>query len=221
MRSPLPLLALLALAGCASSPRGETYGQYMQERDAQLSGTAQPSGGLYGPDVRAIPLDGTAPVATYSATPPAQTYATGPQGPASAEPARAAVFAGISDEQSFSAVSSRETIESDKARIERNRAQYQVILPTALPQRRRSGGPNIVEYALQTNNPVGQPLYTRVNPLRGSLNARNCAKYASPDLAQQAFLESGGPDRDSKSLDPDGDGYACSWDPAPFRKVLN
>ena len=31
---------------------------------------------------------------------------------------------GVSDEQDFAAVTSRETIESDKARIERNRAQY-------------------------------------------------------------------------------------------------
>lgn len=219
MRLPLPLLALLALSACASSRDGESYGQYMAERDAQLNGTVE-SGGLYGPEVQAIPLNATSPAQTYSATPtyPAQNYAATSQ---AAEPPRAAVFAGISDEQSFSAVSSRETIESDKARIERNRAQYQVIAPTALPQRHRSGGPNIVEYALQTSNPVGQPAYSRINPLRGSMNARNCAKYASPDLAQQAFLESGGPDRDSKSLDPDGDGYACGWDPAPFRKVLN
>ena len=223
MRSPLLLLALLAVAGCASSPRQDTYGQYMQERDAQLSGTAEPAAGLYGPEVQAIPLESTPPVRTYSAAPvtPGQSYSASSQAVVNAEPPRAAVFAGISDEQSFSAVSSRETIESDKARIERNRAQYQVIEPTALPQRRNSGGPNIVVYALQTNNPVGQPLYSRVNPLRGNLSARNCAKYASPDLAQQAFLEAGGPERDSKSLDPDGDGYACEWDPAPFRKVRN
>ncbi len=49
---------------------------------------------------------------------------------------------------------------------------------------------------------------------------RNCAKYGSPDLAQMAFLSKGGPKRDRMGLDPDGDGYACSWDPAPFRQAV-
>mgnify|MGYP000454045377 CR=1 FL=1 len=44
-----------------------------------------------------------------------------------------------------------------------------------------------------------------------------CAKYASADLAQEDFLQRGGPERDRKGLDPDGDGYACNWDPTPFR----
>ena len=223
MRLPLTLLALLALSACASSQQGESYGAYMAERESQLSGAAPAEGGVIsGPAVQSSSIDGTAPVRSYSAAPtyPAQSSASS-SGNVAAEPPRAAVFAGISDEQSFAAVTSRETIESDKARIERNRAQYQVIEPTALPQRRGSGGPNIVEYALQTNNPVGQTIYSRMNPMRGSLNARACAKYASPDLAQQAFLEAGGPESDRKSLDPDGDGYACDWDPAPFRRVLH
>ena len=61
----------------------------------------------------------------------------------------------VSDEQDFEAVSARETIESDKARIERNRAQYQVDQPTALPQRTGESGPNIVQFALSTSHPPG------------------------------------------------------------------
>ena len=30
----------------------------------------------------------------------------------------------------------------------------------------------------------------------------------------------GGPERDQFGIDPDGDGYACSWDPSPFRKAV-
>jgi hypothetical protein len=40
-------------------------------------------------------------------------------------------------------------------------------------------------------------------------------------MAQIAFLERGGPKRDTLGLDPDGDGFACYWDPAPFRKAVN
>lgn len=121
----------------------------------------------------------------------------------------------ISDEQDFQAVAQRETIQSDKARIERNRSQYQVIQPGALPTRPGATGPNIVDYALATNHPIGTQLYRRST--FGSRSAAKCAGYASPDLAQEAFLAKGGPDRDRLGVDPDGDGYACGWDPSPFR----
>jgi hypothetical protein len=127
--------------------------------------------------------------------------------------------AGISDEQDFQAVSQRETIASDAERIARNRLQYQQIQPTDLPQRPADTGPNIVAYALATTHGVGQQQYQRSG--FGSNPERACAKFASPDLAQQAFLERGGPDRDRLGVDPDGDGFACSWDPRPFRTVQN
>ncbi len=122
---------------------------------------------------------------------------------------------GISDEQDFNAVASRETIESDAARIERNRQQYTVIQPTAVPQRTETG-PNIVQYALQTQHNPGTQMYSR-SSLRFTDPQAACARYSSADLAQQAFLEAGGPQRDRRGLDPDGDGFACSWDPRPFR----
>ncbi len=46
---------------------------------------------------------------------------------------------------------------------------------------------------------------------------RACARYDSQDLAQAEFLASGGPRMDRRGVDPDGDGFACGWDPAPFR----
>lgn len=124
---------------------------------------------------------------------------------------------GISDEQSFEAVSSRETIESDAERLARNRAQYRVVQPEAVPQRTGAEGPNIVQYALATTNRKGQPIYRRGGLFAERRFAQACAKYPSPDLAQQAFLAEGGPERDRLGVDPDGDGFACSWDPAPFR----
>lgn len=127
--------------------------------------------------------------------------------------------AGISDEQDFQAVSQRETIESDAERIARNRSQYVQIEPTELPQRPSDTGPNIVAFALSTTHGVGQPQYRRSGI--GGNPERSCAKYPSADMAQQAFLERGGPDRDRLGVDPDGDGFACSWDPRPFRSAQN
>lgn len=44
-----------------------------------------------------------------------------------------------------------------------------------------------------------------------------CAVYGTPDDAQRDFLRNGGPQRDPKGMDPDGDGYVCTWDPRPVR----
>lgn len=127
----------------------------------------------------------------------------------------------ISDENDFGAVSSRETIESDAARIARNKEQYTTVAPTAVPKRDGSGGPNIVQYALSTSNPVGNRIYSRSGINLAGKAQRNCATFASPDQAQIAFLDAGGPKKDRRGLDPDGDGYACSWNPAPFRKAVS
>ncbi len=125
----------------------------------------------------------------------------------------------ISDEQNFAAVSDRQSIESDAARLRAQREAYQVVQPTALPTRTGTEGPNIVQYALRTRNAVGQKVYSRSALSGGARYRRNCGKYASPDLAQEAFLQSGGPERDKMGIDPDGDGFACGWDPTPFRRV--
>ncbi|PID35691.1 MAG: hypothetical protein CSA72_14285 [Rhodobacterales bacterium] len=124
---------------------------------------------------------------------------------------------GISDEQDFGAVSGRESIESDAQRIAANRAQFVIIEPTDLPPRPSGSGPSIVAFALATNNQPGQALYRRSSFSAKSRFDRACAKYPSADQAQQVFLDAGGPKRDPKGMDPDGDGFACYWDPRPFR----
>lgn len=126
---------------------------------------------------------------------------------------------GISSEQDFGAVSSQRSIEGDAARIQANRQQYQVIAPTDLPSRQGAGQPNIVAFALQTTHAKGTRIYRRSGLTSDAKFRRNCAGFASDDEAQIAFLSQGGPERDRQGIDPDGDGYACAWDPAPFRRV--
>ena len=123
----------------------------------------------------------------------------------------------ISDENDFGAVSSRQSIESDKARLEANRAQYSVVQPTALPSRSGASQPNIVAYALQTKHPRGTQLHRRLGFATAAKTSRNCAAYRSADEAQIDFLARGGPSKDRLALDPDGDGFACAWDPAKYR----
>jgi hypothetical protein len=126
----------------------------------------------------------------------------------------------LSDENDFDAVSERQTIESDAARLARISEAYQIIAPEALPLRAEQLGVNIVEYALQSDNLLGSPVYSRF-PVGGQARfLRNCGKYPSSDMAQIEFIKRGGPKRDMLGIDPDGDGFACYWDPAPFRKAV-
>ncbi|MCP4822414.1 MAG: hypothetical protein GY883_24785, partial [Shimia sp.] len=125
---------------------------------------------------------------------------------------------GISD-NSFDTVEDARSIEADAARRARNKEQYQVVTPGAVPTRSGNAGPNIVAYALSTTNPVGVKQHTRINLKSAAQYEAACAEFPSPDLAQITFLEKGGPKRDRLGLDPDGDGFACDWDPDPFRAV--
>jgi hypothetical protein len=123
---------------------------------------------------------------------------------------------GISDEQDFDAVSARESIESDAERRQEQQAAYEVIQPSALPDAPADTGPNIVQYALTAPNRLGQEYYSRFIWSGQGRFERNCAEYRSPDEAQRDFLARGGPERDPRGIDPDGDGFACGWDPTPF-----
>lgn len=127
----------------------------------------------------------------------------------------------ISDEQDFAAVTSRETIESDAERRAEQAEQLVVVAPVPLPQTRADSGPNIVQYAIGAPNQKGQPWYSRSILSGDNRFQRNCATYANPDAAQRDFLTRGGPERDPRGIDPDGDGFACGWDPAPFRLAGN
>jgi hypothetical protein len=127
---------------------------------------------------------------------------------------------GFSTENDFGAVAGQRSIEDDAERLARIRDQYQQVAPTAVPDRPGTATPNIVEYALATTNPVGLKIYTRILPSERRF-LRNCATYRNADQAQRDFLARGGPKSDRRGLDPDGDGYACGWDPSPFRVVLD
>lgn len=164
----------------------------------------------------------SAPMAAPMASAPSpQTAGNAPAfGTTPAFEAGPSVRPAISDEQDFEAVSARETIESDRARLDQQRAQYQVVSVDSVPDASVRSGPNVIEYALRTNHPVGAQQHRRLNPLRWRRWENNCLRYHNQDAAQEAFLAAGGPERDPNHLDPDGDGYACWWDPAPYRQAM-
>ncbi|WP_170769116.1 hypothetical protein [Ruegeria lacuscaerulensis] len=234
----IPALGLVTACNTVAPIQGAGFNtpSYQAQREAALTGQGYTGNPLTGPvDVSeqalgapgsALPPTGeNADLASATAAALASTSNAQPVGgfdPATTAPVQTAIPSNntISDEQDFAAVSDRRTIESDAARIEQNRQTYEVVAPTAVPQRGTDGQPNIVQYALNTSNPVGTQLYSRAGFNLQAKAQRNCAKFPSADQAQIEFLANGGPQRDRKGLDPDGDGYACSWDPSPFRSAV-
>jgi len=159
--------------------------------------------------------NGTGGLGTSAAT----NSGVAPLNASPSNPAPAAVGGnGISQENNFDAVSARRSIEVDAARINANSAQYQQIQPEALPDRGNSG-PNVVAYALANAHAKGTQKYKRFGINKAGKYQRACANYPRATEAQIAFLENGGPAKDRLGMDPDGDGYACEWDPAPFRRA--
>lgn len=239
------VMAALLMAACTPTTTETGSGVGFQDYNSYIRGaapapagapvTVPPPGGAFDPAAAAAAIDRAQGVAPVTAAPVAVTPtplpATAPTdstnrprggAPAGIKEESGEVAhnnTGISDEQDFNAVSARETIESDAERIARNRAEYVVVQPGALPTRPGDTGPNIVEFALATTHAPGVQMYKRSGlSVRSAASA--CAKYPSPDQAQQDFLAKGGPDRDRMGVDPDGDGFACTWDPRPFRTAL-
>lgn len=107
----------------------------------------------------------------------------------------------------------------DAAIAERELAEARSQLVVVPPQGSvpsRTDNVNIALYARQSTNGVGERVYQRRT---GGRIGSACGRYSNPDDAQRAFLAAGGPSSDSLGLDPDGDGFACRWDPTPYRQL--
>ncbi len=238
-KAALGLAALLSLGACTNEAPDRAagvgfgdYNAYLTQREAALQGTQPIPQAMTSPSAAAVLPTNGAPAVTGQPLNPMGAALTLPPAAAAtpatvptSSPAVAVVTeadisgrASISDEQSFEAVAERETIESDAERIAANRAAYVQLPAEPLPERATATAPNLAAYALAAPNRKGESIYNRI-ALKFVDHDRACAKYASPDLAQTDFLEKGGPERDLGNLDPDGDGFACTWDPTPFQSV--
>ena len=214
MRMMITCMAGVALLlGC--TPRNPNDGaQYfdtinpnptvLEEEQQQLRSVENPPENIQPPEYEPPPDE---PVSAAQAE-PVETTATTDEQTATAENST------ISDSQDFARVQERETIESDSAKLAALKDTYQIVEPTAVPTRKNSV--NLAAYALQQDNPVGQRVYRRI-----AIGIASCGRYRrNPDDAQRAFLLAGGPEKDKLNLDPDGDGYACKWDPEVYRRLL-
>ena len=240
MRSVLSVAALALLAACAPPPHlqpqgGVGFGDNPGYAPAVGAIPAAPStvpgaSGISSSELNTALYGTAAPAGSAASAVPSPAYPL-PAAPQPVAPQPAAVAGaipsvapqpgtlGISDEQDFTAVAARETIETDKQRIEANKAQYQQIAPTALPERDAAAAVSpVIQYVLSAPNRLGEPIYQR-RAVKPDAHLKACQRFATEEAAQEAFLKAGGPTRDTKKLDPDGDGFACKFDPTPFQKA--
>jgi len=203
MRLLFSILALFALAACDATPPNDV-----------ASMAINPA--LTGPSAStAVEPQTTTAAITSPATPPAKADASTD---ATSNVVINTNNPTISDTQNFEAVTKKESIKSDKARLEAQRKKFIEIMPTALPTRGKSV--NVAAYALNTTNVVGERKFNRSVGRGSPPNAQSCSRFNLPSDAQAAFLRDGGPRSDPGNLDPDGDGFACAWTPDALRKLV-
>ncbi len=107
--------------------------------------------------------------------------------------------------------------EMDAAALQAAAAQRVVIQPGQMPE--VVAGVNVITYARETTNAVGERIYRRPS-IRRTNSGVQCRKFDSADNAQRNFLANGGPQDDPLNLDPDGDGFACRWSPEAYRALV-
>lgn len=244
-QSSLALLAVLVLAACEpplpdSGPRGagfDTPEQIAARREAQLRGVnpLQPSATVR-PAIDPV-ISGPAPFPPAGRAPTEAEILANETRAALGRPAIGSTFpAGgpvtrqaaadldrdnpeISQEQEFGVVAAERDIAADAERLRAARAQFEVVTPRELERPNDAGG-NIFAYALNAARPVGTDgAFGRSVIASERRAAARCTQYRTADLAQEAFLANGGPERDRLGLDPDGDGNACGWDPSVVRNL--
>ena len=101
----------------------------------------------------------------------------------------------------------------------REAAQSQLVIVEPEPVPQQDINANVVAFARETTHPVGTKRYNRPAFRDRSQSASVCRRFDSSDDAQRQFLANGGPNTDRYNLDPDGDGFACDFDPEKYRQL--
>ncbi|MHA3913777.1 hypothetical protein [Halovulum sp. GXIMD14793] len=100
---------------------------------------------------------------------------------------------------------------------EENRQKLVVINPEPVPNVNVNA--NVIKFARETTHPKGTKVYNRPSFRDRLQSASVCRRFKTNDEAQRQFLANGGPTTDRYNLDPDGDGFACNFDPEGYRKL--
>ncbi len=95
-----------------------------------------------------------------------------------------------------------------------------ILPPKAVPRcRQRRKFPTLVDLASKRTIPGPPQQYS--NPFLTKTIFRSVSSAKSTLMQRQRGLLKQDREKDGRGWDPDGDGYACYWDPRPFRQLFN
>ena len=92
-----------------------------------------------------------------------------------------------------------------------------VVLEATQKEKIKRQSLNLAVFARSVSNKLGEKIHYRNFISSGA--GSGCEKFPNNNSAQIFFLENGGPKNDFYNMDVDGDGFACKWDPAIYRKI--
>ncbi|MDO5657632.1 MAG: hypothetical protein Q4G36_04850 [Paracoccus sp. (in: a-proteobacteria)] len=222
MRKGLICAMVLALAGCAADgsfddPRyradGEDgYGQYLAAREAALRGQAAAPRAI----PRSTPFE--APTPDEIAGPTALEIARRELG--GGQPRATTVAQPTGQGGYIDPVTGALVVARPGAVVTVPAGATVATLPADPPARvttsADSPAQTLIRYALTQTHAPGTAAFNRSGGSEAHARA-TCRSYANAASAQLAFIASGGPQADPLGLDPDGDGFVCGWNPAPYR----
>ena len=135
------------------------------------------------------------------------------------------VVKGNSDLKTSDGVLDLSQFSQEQQKVEREQAAKRreelkagrVVLEANRKEKIATKSVNLAVFARSVSNKLGEKIYYR--NFMGSGAASGCKKFSNKNAAQIFFLKNGGPKNDFHNMDVDGDGFACKWDPAIYRKI--
>ena len=135
------------------------------------------------------------------------------------------IVKGTSDLKTSDGILDLSQFSQEQQKVEREQAAQRreelkagrVVLEATGKEKIATKSVNLAVFARSVSNKLGEKIYYRnfVSSDAGS----GCKKFSNKNAAQIFFLENGGPKNDFYNMDVDGDGFACKWDPAIYRKI--
>ena len=135
------------------------------------------------------------------------------------------VVEGTSDLKTSDGILDLSQFSQEQQKVEREQAAKRreelkagrVVLEANRKEKIGASTVNLAVFARSVSNKLGEKIYYR--NFISSNDGSGCKKFSNKNAAQIFFLENGGPKNDFYNIDEDGDGFACKWDPAIYRKI--
>ena len=135
------------------------------------------------------------------------------------------VVKGNSDLKTSDGVLDLSQFSQEQQKVEREQAAKRreelkagrVVLKATNKEKIKRQSVNLAVFARSVSNKLGEKIYYRNFISSGA--GSGCKKFSNQNAAQIFFLANGGPKIAFHDMDVDGDGFACKWDPAIYRKI--